>query len=228
MANEPKFRHEYKHEISYGDCIILRQRLRAVARLDPHVGENGKYYIRSVYFDNINDKALREKIDGVNEREKFRIRFYNGDLEKISLEKKCKINSLCLKISAPLNKEQCEAILNGDIEWMRESKEGLIVELYSKMKYQLMCPKTIVDYTREPYVYNAGNVRITIDSNIRSGLYNNNFLNLNVPTVEAADGGTILEIKYDEYLPDVIRDVVQLQSRSQSAFSKYAVCRRFG
>ena len=86
-GQEIVYRHEWKHEINFADLISIRQRLQAVARTDPHA-KDGKYFIRSLYFDNLYDKALREKIDGVNRREKFRIRYYNGDINLIHLEKK--------------------------------------------------------------------------------------------------------------------------------------------
>ena len=82
-----KFRHELKQEITYADMLVLRQRLKTVMQKDSHATD-GRYEIRSLYFDNLNDKALREKIDGVNVREKFRIRYYNGDTSLINLEKK--------------------------------------------------------------------------------------------------------------------------------------------
>ena len=70
------FRHELKHEINLSDMYAIRQRLRTVMRLDENA-VNGNYFIRSLYFDNLSDKALREKLDGINCREKFRIRYYN-------------------------------------------------------------------------------------------------------------------------------------------------------
>ena len=81
------FRHEWKHEITVSDMIAIRQRLRVIAGPDTHTAD-GKYSVRSLYFDTFTDKALREKIDGVSIREKFRIRFYKGDLSFIRLEKK--------------------------------------------------------------------------------------------------------------------------------------------
>lgn len=102
------YRHEWKHEISWSDLISIRQRLRAVAESDPHAVE-GRYLIRSLYFDNLNDKALREKVDGVNRREKFRIRYYNGDpFSVMHLEKKSKLNGLGTKYSAPLTVDQAQ------------------------------------------------------------------------------------------------------------------------
>lgn len=221
-----KYRHEWKHEISYGDMLILRKRLSAVAKQDIHAID-GKYIIRSLYFDNASDKALREKIDGINIREKFRIRYYNGDTSIIHLEKKSKINGLCAKESAVLSEQQAQNIVDGDYDWMVHSGVKLICELYSKMMSQGLRPKTIVDYTREPFVFAPGNVRITMDYNIRTGLQCTDFLKSNCITVPAGND-IILEVKWDEYLPDIIRDAVGLPNCRTGAFSKYAVCRMYG
>ena len=222
------YRHEWKHEISYSDLLSIRARLRAVARADPHA-EGGKYLIRSLYFDNPGDRALREKIDGVNMREKFRIRYYNLDTSLIHLEKKSKLNGLGTKFSALLSAEEAQNIVDGDIGWMLDAADRpLVQELYCKMRYQQMRPKTIVDYTREPFIYGPGNVRVTFDYNIRTGLKCVDFLNWDCPTVPAPDSGIILEVKWDEYLPTVIRDCVQTPGRRVGAFSKYAQCRIYG
>lgn len=147
-----KYRHEYKHEISRGDMLVLRSRLSAVMKKDIHT-TYGKYFIRSLYFDNAQDKALTEKINGVNIREKFRIRYYNYDTSVIHLEKKSKINGLCLKESAFLTKEMAQAIADGSYEWMLKSNEPLVRELYSKIKSEGLRPKIIVDYEREPLFF---------------------------------------------------------------------------
>lgn len=220
------FRHEWKHEISYLDMLTLRQRLRAVAQADLHTVD-GKYLIRSLYFDTPSDKALREKLDGVSRREKFRIRYYNGDPSVIHLEKKSKLGGLGNKQGAALSVPEVSAILQGDLSWMLASGSPLVQELYSKMRTQQLRPRTIVDYTREPYVYPAGNVRITLDYNIRTGLSCKDFLNPGI-TIPAGDAPIILEVKWDTFLPSVIRDAIQLEGRHTSSFSKYAQCRIYG
>lgn len=221
------YRHEWKHEITLSDRIALRQRLRAVARTDAHT-VNGVYAIRSLYFDNLMDKALREKIDGVSRREKFRIRYYNGDTSFLHLEKKSKISGLGTKESTVLTAEQAQAIVDGDLAWLANTEDALLRELYFKMTTQGLRPKTIVDYTREPYIFPAGNVRVTMDYDIRTGLLCTDFLNPACVTIPAGDAPTILEVKWDEYLPDIIRDAVQLGDRRACAFSKYAACRVYG
>ena len=227
MVADMDYRHEWKHEISISDMIAIRQRMRAIAKPDHHALD-GKYRIRSLYFDNLADRALREKIDGVNCREKFRIRYYNKDQSFIRLEKKSKWNGLGNKQSTTLSAEEVQAIVDGDLDWIMDSERPLLQELYTKMTLQGLGPKTIVDYTREPFVYAPGNVRVTLDYDIRTGLGCTDFLNPNAITIPSGDAPIILEMKWDEYLPSVIRDAVQLNSVRTTAFSKYAICRIYG
>lgn len=222
-----RYRHEWKHEISCSDLLTIRQRLLAVAEPDPHATD-GKYLIRSLYFDNDRNKALWEKIDGVNMREKFRIRYYNGDPSVIHLEKKSKRNGLGTKYSADLTAEDTQRIINGDVDWMRSCDRPLVQELYCKMRYQGLKPKTIVEYTREPFIFRPGNVRVTFDYGIRTGLSCIDFLNPDSVTVPAGNAGIILEVKWDEFLPDIIRDAIWIPGRRETAFSKYAQCRIYG
>lgn len=221
-----KYRHEWKHQINQSDLLILRSRLSAITGRDSHA-KDGTYEIRSLYFDNLTDKVLREKLDGVNKREKFRIRYYNGDTGLIRLEKKSKTNNLCLKQSIALTIEQTRSISQGKYDWMATSPEPLIQELYSKIISQGLRPKVIVDYIREPFVYAPGNVRIALDYQIRTGLKCTDFLNPDCITVPIPDSPIILEVKWDEYLPDIIRKAVGLTNRQAQAFSKYAACRMY-
>lgn len=226
--NDKPYRHEWKHEISYSDLVSIRQRMRAFAECDPHA-TNGKYSIRSLYFDNMNDRALRQKIDGVNRREKFRIRYYNGDTSYINLEKKSRLNGVGTKYSSRLTYDQAQMIVDGETQWMMGTGDELIRELYCKMTYQSLRPKTIVDYTREPYIYRPGNVRVTFDYDIRTGMGCTDFLRADCLTISAGlDSPIILEVKWDEFLPSIIRDAVQTPGRHVTAFSKYAQCRSYG
>lgn len=222
-------RHELKHTINVSDAVSLRQRLRAVASRDCHAGQSGSYFIRSLYFDNADNKVLREKVNGISRREKFRIRFYDHNDSFIRVEKKSKISGLCRKESAPLTREECERILQGSFGFLKQSPHPLLNELYVKMHSQQLRPKTIVDYTREAFVYPAGNVRVTLDSDIRTGICCREMFDAELSTMYAGSPGQIvLEVKYDAFLPDIIRDLIQLSNRQNSAFSKYAACRIYG
>lgn len=224
MNGVARYRHEWKHEISLSDCFALRRRLGAVAQMDPHA-RDGRYQIRSLYFDTPGDRALREKLDGVDRREKFRIRYYDGDLSLIHLEKKSKLHGLGTKAAAALTQEEARAIVEGDWDWMPGSGRPLVAELYSRMRSQGLRPRTIVDYTREPFIYGPGNVRVTLDYDLRTGLGCTAFWDPACVTVPVPGAAAILEVKWDAYLPDVIRDAVQLPGRRAGAFSKYAACR---
>lgn len=218
-------RHELKYYINPIDQATLRARLKVLAKPDEHIGESGGYMIRSLYFDNYSDKAVFEKLSGQSRREKFRIRFYNNDPSFLRLEKKTKINQLVYKESAPLSTEICATLLAGNHECLQSQKSSLLMtELYSKMNYQCLRPRNIVSYHREAYVYPHGNVRVTLDSKISTSNNVSDFLNPNTTHIPAS-ALDILEIKFDGFLPDVIRDIVCIDRRNQTEFSKYVTGR---
>lgn len=188
----------------------------------------GSYFIRSLYFDSPDDRALREKLDGVSRREKFRIRYYNRDTSLLRLEKKSKMAGLGSKQSAPISSHEVQQLLEGQTDWMTATDRPLVRELYAKMQSEQLRPKTIVDYTREPFVYAPGNVRVTLDYDIRTSLSCHDFLSPDCLTIPAGDSPVLLEIKWDAFLPDVIRAAATLEGRRTSAFSKYAQCRIYG
>lgn len=220
-------RHELKHQINLREDLVLSQRLRKLFVHDKNAGSDGTYRVTSLYFDTPYDSALREKIDGVNRREKFRLRYYGMDTSFIRLEKKYKVNGLCGKRSARMTREQAERLLSGSYEFLLDSGEPLFIELYSKIKGKGLSPKTIVRYDREAFLYAPGNVRITLDRDIRTGLGSVEFLNPEIFCLRAMEPGTVLEVKYDAFLPELVRMAVQVPGRQAAACSKYALCRRF-
>ena len=121
-------------------------------------------------------------------------------------------------------------ILNGPGSWMLEHTEPLVHELYCKMKMQQLKPRVMVSYIREPYIYDAGNVRVTFDSNIRTSLFQNAFADglLNDISATEVPEDVILEVKFDEFLPEIISCLLQSENLRQQAFSKYGACRRYG
>lgn len=222
-----KFRHEMKIEISKTDFFELRLRLNAVMKKDKN-GLDGKYEIRSLYFDTPDDRALMEKVDGVNKREKFRIRLYNKNTDFIRLEVKRKIGNLTNKESCVIGKDRVEQILEGDTAWMPLHENALVRALYDRMRYEKLEPKTVVEYTREAFLHEAGNVRVTLDYDIRTGVAAQDFLKSDAVTVPVWRERILLEVKWDEFLPDFVRDAVRIDGRGAGAFSKYAQARIFG
>ncbi len=224
MENENCFRHELKYEINKSDSIEISHRLSCVAQKDPYADCHGFYHVHSLYFDNVYDKALREKLDGTPVREKFRIRFYNEDTGFIRLEKKEKVRGLCRKTGVCLPLEDCQKLLKGENKVLWQSKNALCRELYAKMHYQILRPKTIVDYHRQVFLYPQGNVRITLDFAISSRQNIEDFFAQKEANL-CESSPVILEVKFDDYLPRVIQDMVQVKNRGVGAFSKYALCR---
>lgn len=231
MEDSIAYRHEIKHRITRGQKEELTARLRVLMKPDAYAREDGTYFIRSLYFDNPNDLVLREKAAGTARREKFRIRYYNGDLSFIRLEKKCRIDRLSYKQSAVMTAEQCRRLIAGDDTVLRADPQPLMQELYAKMKLHGLQPKTIVDYDRRTFVYPLGDTRITLDDHIRTDSRVRDFLDPACTTLACdapEDAVCILEVKYGAFLPDFIRDAVQLDDCRSSPFSKYEISRRFG
>lgn len=220
-------RHEYKHSITALEDLQLSMRLRKCLKHDLHADSHGIYRVSSLYFDNLYDKALREKIDGINQREKFRIRYYNDNLNFIRLEKKFKIKGLSKKFSAPISHDEVQRMLSGDVAFLLYKEQPLLQEFYAKMQSQLLRPQTIVSYEREAFIYEPGNVRVTLDRNLQSGLRSQDFLDPQRLLTPVHDGLSVLEVKYDRFLPELVQLLVQTPNRRAAAYSKYAVCRRY-
>ncbi|HHW94193.1 MAG TPA: polyphosphate polymerase domain-containing protein [Clostridiaceae bacterium] len=220
-------RHELKHEINFADHQLLSHRLRKILPHDRHASPSGEYLVRSLYFDDPFDRALTEKISGVNHREKFRIRCYNQDFSWIRLEKKSKRRGLSRKRTARLMEKEVRAILDGEYSFLLESENPLLQEFYFKLKSLLLRPCVMVEYYREPFVFPAGNVRITLDRDIRTSGKNIDFFAIDPLQLPTNEAFAVLEVKYDQFLPEFIADAVQIGPRRSGAFSKYAHSRKY-
>jgi len=225
--NSEMFRHELKYPLGRSEYAAIRQRCRAVMHTDPHTGPEGYYDITSLYFDDLNDTALMQNYSGVSRREKFRIRMYNNDPRTLHLEKKIKSGGLGMKRSCPITEEQLGRLLDRDLDWMMDTGHPLMQELYCRMRTDLLRPKTVVAYRREPFIYGPGNVRVTFDFDVRSGILNPDMLSGKAVLVPVNPDRVLMEVKYDAFLPDIIRMIVQEGTPRVSAFSKYAACRGY-
>ena len=221
-------RHELKYFINPAELEALRARLRPVMRLDGHCVNGRPYAIRSLYLDDIEDSAYYDKVAGVMARDKYRIRIYRHSDREIFLECKRKIGDLIQKSSVQITRRLCEQIISGDPRGLQTSSSPLLQDVYVQMRTRLLRPAVIVDYEREAYLHPAENVRITFDLRLRSGLHSTELFNPDIPTVCPHDGSEeILEVKFDNYLPDHIRALLDGVQADRSAVSKYVLCRRF-
>ena len=223
-----KFRHELKYVVSAAQVELIKNRVEHLLPRDAHAGEKGMYAIRSLYFDDYENRCYRENEDGTDPREKFRIRIYNHSAEKIRLECKRKERGMMHKESCPLTEMQTRMLMDGRALPDIASQPPVLRKLTMQMLTRRMRPVVIVEYERVPYVYELGNVRITLDLNVSSGKDVGAFLEESIskrPVMPA--GRQLLEVKYDEYLPDFIYNNLQLENLQQTAYSKYYLCRKY-
>ena len=225
----PKGRSELKFGITYVDYQILKMKLCHVMQLDPHAGKNGRYLIRSCYFDNFDNKVMNEKKEGFLNRDKYRVRIYNKSDAVIHLERKSKRNNQTYKSKCSLTKQEFERMRRFEFDWMEGDDRSLIRDLYKDIKLYQLKPMTVVDYEREAYMYPYGNVRITFDSKVQSSIRNTDMFNKKLPMVDVLEPNeVILEVKYDEYLPAHIKMLLQGIYTRHEAYSKYQLSRMYG
>ena len=236
IMQEQKMRHEYKFLCDESKWTLIRARLRPLMRRDAHTGEQDHYEIRSVYFDDYRDTCYHRNDAGTDPRAKYRIRAYNGSDEVIRLEKKIKKQGMTGKRSCPLSTKQYECLMAEDYgSILREvmqtdfasGQEELLREFAVLGLTRHMQPKVIVSYERFPLIDPAGNVRVTFDKNIAAGVAFEDFFEEHPRRMPVMPTGQhLLEVKYDGFLPEYIRELLENGSLRQTTFSKYYICRQ--
>ena len=222
---KPVYRHELKYLINLPDWALLRTRMAGAMQRDANVGSNGEYRIRSLYFDDYWNTAYNEKDEGILLRRKYRIRVYNCSQTAIHLERKSKVGQYINKESAPLTKAETDLILAGDYAFLEKSEHHLLREFYFELTSRLMRPRVIVDYDREPFVRAAGDVRITFDKHVRAGFGRLDLFDAALPTMEVLPADQmIMEVKFTEFLPRIVRDLLPPRASILTAASKYVLC----
>lgn len=225
---EKDYRHEYKYLISPADAELLKLRLPHVMQRDPHAGENGTYTIRSLYFDDFSASAYYEKLSGLAEREKYRIRFYNYDSEVIKLERKEKKGDLTRKASQTITKADARALEYCLAQGCPDNPDGLTAELHMATFARGLRPRILVDYDRTPFVCADGNTRITIDENVRTRPYIAHlYASPRAMTPVLDPGEVILEVKFDDFLPGYLDAALADIPKAPLAISKFALCMNF-
>ena len=227
-VTEQKYRHELKYVISAAQIPLLKSRISSLMSLDPHAGAEGIYNIRSLYFDDYQNRCYYENENGTDPREKFRIRIYNHSTNRITLECKRKEKGKTQKTSCPLTLEQAERLIQGKTLPQADTLPPLLRKLLLQMWTTGLRPVVIVEYERIPYVYKNGNVRVTFDTQISSSSNVTDFFAETLPHKPIMPvGRQLMEVKFDEYLPDVIYSGLNLGVLQQTAYSKYYLCRKF-
>ena len=218
-----KYRNEWKYSLTNMELSLLKSRLSKVMELDPHTPSKGRYIIHSLYFDDYKDTSVYTTDSGLLKRFKWRIRFYDEDLNYIVLEKKEKLNSRCHKKNCRLTLEEYKKIVTGSItDIVYDTEKKLIKELARDMMIYDYRPKVIIDYERIAYVEEITNVRITFDMKISASYDLEHFLDGNYTKYYINPSGiNVLEVKFDDILPSYIRKIVESYGFKQTSFSKY-------
>ncbi len=228
MAEEIKYRTELKYLIDIREYLILKSRFSALFAMDEHTPPKGFYHISSLYFDDMKQTAYFDKLAGVKDRKKYRIRLYDHDESFIRFEKKVKDNDASYKVSAPISKAAAQAAMRGDFTDFRNSTEPLLREIYTVNAAAVLRPSVITDYDREAFVFAPCNVRVTFDKNIRTALESFDIFAKNLPTVPViGPGQTVLEVKYDHALPDTVKSALKGINGIRIAVSKFTLCKRY-
>lgn len=206
---------------------VLKQRLSLIMDIDTNSAiDDNSYFIRSLYFDDEDSSAFYEKLDGVEYRKKYRIRIYNLDDKFIRLECKYKHNNMTSKDQILISKEDCSKIVDGKIDEFKLDKDNILKQFLIDYRLNRLKPSIIVDYNRLAFTYHVSDVRITFDSKIKSGLYNYNLFDEDVCTYSVIDNNqVVLEVKFNEILPEAIAIILSTVPTFRQAFSKFAACR---
>lgn len=222
------FRNEWKHSMGHMDYMTIRSRLAAIAEESLYAGLGGKYRVKSLSFVEPHQEERTDILSSIGRREAFRIRFYNENMDFIRLEKKTHVGAKTNKQSAVLTEGECRSILGGEFEWMSTSENSLILEFYGQLKSGKLTPVTAADFQREAFVYKPCNVRITMDSGLQTGIGVEDFLNLSCSEMGERKEAILMEVKYDCFLPELIRGAIRVKEKRPSSFSRYEARHAFG
>ena len=217
-----KYRTEWKYICTDYDLDLLRTRIQAVLHTDVNANKE-VYNIHSLYFDNYRNSYAFDNDAGASERSKWRIRYYDDDTGFIKLERKRKKNDLCYKESCKLSSLQYDQIVSGKIsEVLWGSEERLLKEFCIDIMTKRFEPKIIIDYERTAFVDPILNVRITFDRNICGSINVNGFMKRNYLKFPIQEKGNhVLEVKFDDVLPEHIEKVLHESPLQRNTFSKY-------
>lgn len=220
-----KYRYELKFLLNSSYAELLKYRLGLIMEKDANAVD-GKYFIRSLYFDDIYDTAYYEKVDGLEEREKYRIRYYNLDKSYIVLELKGKRNIFTYKRQARLSEEDYNNLVNQNYDKINVEDKPVLEDFINKAKRKDLIPSIIVDYNRLAYTYPVEDVRITFDEDISSGVYDYDLFNKDLNTQRVLEPNeVILEVKYNTRFPGILKDILNTVPKTRIAMSKFALCK---
>jgi len=218
-------RFERKFLLPLEEYHRLRGRLDALLSKDSHTGRDG-YAIRSLYFDTLWDGDYFEKQDGVQLRRKLRLRIYDPASEFAFLEMKQKEGEYQLKRSLRLSRAAAQSLARGAYSPLLDLRDDFADECYALLSMRGYRPKTVIEYRREAYTAPENDTRITFDREIRATESRMDLFDPILPLYPVMDRGqVVLEVKYNGFLLEYLRELVGACERAQTSASKYCMGR---
>ena len=219
------YRSEWKFYISLSEYYYLKGMLQTVMTPDPNMGEQGQYFIRSLYFDSVDNMDYMTKLSGIENRKKIRLRIYDTNADKVKLEVKNRFNTYMLKESLVISRDEAKEMISGSTDFLNNYDKKVARKVKNVMDNYMYSPKVIVDYEREAFIYPEHNVRVTFDKNIRAAFSDRLFDRELGTTPVIREPVMVLEVKYNQVLPQYIKDVISTARLLNSSVSKYCMAR---
>jgi hypothetical protein len=220
------YRHELKYFTSFTNQKVLSEAFRSTLAPDPNGDENNEYWIRSLYFDSIENDDFYDKEIGVKSRKKIRLRIYDVEQPWVKLEIKNKDEQYMLKETASLTREESRALIRGERDFLLSTGNLTLNRVYYFMTRDIYRPAIIIDYEREAYVGSLQDIRITFDKNIRAGFVDFDIFNPRLNLESVFEYPTmVVEVKYNRFMPAWITDILSAFHSERYAVSKYCLGR---
>jgi hypothetical protein len=218
------YRNELKFFINAHQKNVMTNKLSKICRRDSFSDADGGYLVSSLYFDDYNQSAIFDKLNGVCDRKKFRVRVYNHQTNVIKLERKIKREHVTEKKHIQISKEEYNTLVRGDVSFLRHKEDIVAKDFYLYYQTKNLRPRVVVEYRREAFIYQYGDVRITFDYYLKAGVFQKELFSSGYMISALPPEQIILEVKYTGYFPDVIRNLIQIDNLQWQSSSKYVKC----
>lgn len=218
------YRNELKFFINAHQKNIMVNKLMKICQRDPFSDADGGYLISSLYFEDYNQSAVLDKLSGIRDRKKFRIRVYNYQPNVIKLERKIKRDKVTDKSHIQISLEEYDTLVSGDVSYLLHKDDVVANDFFLSYRMKNLRPRVVVEYRREAFICPYGDVRVTFDTSLRAGVFQNDLFSHGYRISALPRDQMILEVKYSGYFPDVVRNIIQIDNLQWQAVSKYVMC----
>lgn len=218
------YRNEFKFFINAHQKYMMANKLSKICHRDSFSDADGGYLISSLYFDDYNQSSFIDKLSGIRDRKKFRVRVYNYQSNVIKLERKIKRGNVIDKSHIQISKEEYDTLVSGDVSFLRHKDDVVAKDFYLYYRTKNLRPRLVVEYRREAFIYKYGDVRITFDYLLKAGVFQKDLFSNGYMISAIPHDQIILEVKYTGYFPGVIRNIIQINNLQWQSSSKYVMC----